>query len=238
MVRAGVTGDWREEPPQPPLGKGGAETRRGDDSVALAEPRHTIQLPPFPKGGLGGSSRPHPRALAWLLLALTSVLPGCRPASAPVDTNATQGSPAATDAATDATATAAKPTDEITLPEGTPEELFQFLQELETRTMGMVQDAAATDPEARAAAIRRLMSARVRACDKILATEIPPETRASAVQMKLDALRTLVALEPAQWKEPFTDYSQQLLDGTDPLLGRLAQTQSLSCPGERGTLVR
>ncbi len=229
---------------------GDVDLQRRVDVPALPEARGpTSGSPPCTRGGRGGSASDppprsdtpsicpttaHPLARCCLLLVLSTGLPGCRPASGPVDTDRPQAAAVPTDTA----ASSAKPADEIPIPDGTPDELFQFLQELETREMGIVQDAAASDPAVRGQALRRLMNARVRACDKILATEIAAETRVSAVQMKLDALRTLVAMEPAAWKDAFANFSQQLIDGNDPLLRAPGTVDSLSGPGEYSPFVR
>ena len=67
------------------------------------------------------------------------------------------------------------------------------------------------------------MEARIAACDKILARQVPEETRLRAIRIQLDALRTLVALDPEGMAERFDDYTQRIATGSDPLLARMAR---------------
>ena len=163
-------------------------------------------------------ARPIPGFL--LLILMVSPL-GCRPNETAVKPESLPTTSVTPDASVDNSSVE----EEILIPEGTPEELMQFLQEVETEQLGRGRDVAAeaVDPTVRALAVRRLMKTRIRVCDKLLSREIPPDTHASAVQMKLDALRTLAAMDSAEWNNALTEFAQQLIDGSDPLLARLAR---------------
>ncbi len=149
--------------------------------------------------------------------------PGCRPSPPAVEPNSTQVASTLPTAPREEAAD--QEVDAITIPDGTPEELFQFLGEVETREFERLQGpgSESLDPEARGQAMQRLMLTRVRVCDTILEKEIPADIRASAIQMKLDALRTLAAIQPDQWKEPFDRLCAELIDGKDAYLARFAR---------------
>ena len=77
----------------------------------------------------------------------------------------------------------------------------------------------------RGEALRIRMTKRVKACDAILSQNVAPEAESSAVQMKLDALRTLSIVDPDGIGAEFQTYVTSLVDGSDPYLARLAQAK-------------
>lgn len=121
---------------------------------------------------------------------------------------------------------------EVPVPDGTPEELFDFMQKIELEELGAesddaVQPAAPKSPAAQGRSIRRVMRARLAACDKILARQIPEETRTRAIGLRLDALRTLAATDPDHYASEFTEYLNRLDQGSDPFLARMAKATRL-----------
>ncbi|MEZ6115086.1 MAG: TlpA disulfide reductase family protein [Pirellulaceae bacterium] len=106
--------------------------------------------------------------------------------------------------------------EDIPIPSLDADGLFQFMVDLD-------QDPLPPEPDERSKVVRQRCRARVFASDKILQEDIPPESKTSAVRMKLDALRTLSIVEPDGLGKQFETYSQQLIDGNDPLLARLAK---------------
>ena len=120
----------------------------------------------------------------------------------------------------------------IEVPDGTPDELFAFMEKTEIDELGSSDDEdaeapAETDPAktqaAQGRAIRRVMRVRVEACDKILARQIPEETRTRAIRLRLEALRTLAAIDPDHYHESFNSYLNELLQGSDQFLARMAK---------------
>ena len=162
-------------------------------------------------------------ALTAFCLIGTILGPGCRPSPSSIEPDSTQV--ASTVPAPPTEEAAEEEADAIPIPDGTPEELFQFLGAEETREFERLQgpESESLDPEARGQAMQRLMRMRVRVCDTILSKEIPGDTRASAIQMKLDALRTLAAIQPDQWKEPFDQLCAELTGGNDAYLAQVAR---------------
>ncbi len=121
-------------------------------------------------------------------------------------------------AASDVTIASSEPRPEVEIPSGTPDELFAFIAELDSEVL----------PEAvvdRGEALRIRMTKRVKACDAILSQNVAPEAESSAVQMKLDALRTLSIVDPEGVGAEFQTYVTSLVDGSDPYLARLAQAK-------------
>ena len=117
---------------------------------------------------------------------------------------------------TELTKSDAKPP--IAIPSGNEEELFAFIVQ---------QDAAPLpeDVEVRSKELIRRMSARVRAAEAILKkNRLSPESRISAIGIKLDALRMLAVLDPHGLGEQFETYVDALIDGDDQYLVRLAKT--------------
>jgi hypothetical protein len=117
----------------------------------------------------------------------------------------------------------------IPVPEGTPEELFAFINDLDRELDVHPSDSPDDDtPDSssgtrQAIALRRVMEARVAACDKILARQVPEETRLKAIMIQLDAIRTLLALDPEGMAERFDEYTRRIANGADPLLSRIAR---------------
>jgi peroxiredoxin len=106
---------------------------------------------------------------------------------------------------------------EIQVPSGTPEELLVFAASLD-------EQALPEDAEQRGQELRRRMIARVTVSEAILAQEVTPENLIAAVQMKLDALRTLLFVDPHDHGQRFQPYVDALIKGPDPFLVRLAKT--------------
>jgi hypothetical protein len=155
------------------------------------------------------------------------LLPGCRgqqDEAAPAGDAAT--APAAQDPASgnSASATAAEPP-LGELPEGTAEELFAYLAQLEKTALGPGEAEGAT-PEAaedQGLKLRSLMRMRVALSDKILSKEVPEETKLRALRVKLDALRTLAALDKPRYRDRFTELVTQLAQGGNSLVARMAR---------------
>lgn len=106
------------------------------------------------------------------------------------------------------------------VPDGTAEDLFRYAQEIEYQEFS---NPDYQQGDARNESIKRVMEVRIAVCDKILSFEESQDRRISAVQMKLDALRTLFNLEPDGAGAGFVSYVQELSQGADPLLARLAK---------------
>jgi hypothetical protein len=172
----------------------------------------------------------------WPVLVLVAALswnPGCKPSRPPAATadSASAASPDARDAdAVDATSAEGTPVviEPLKVPDGTPAELFAFIDQLDEQIdlpAAASDDARSSELSAdaqQAIALRRVMEARSVACDKILARQVPEETRLRAIRIQLDALRTLVALDPDAMAERFDRYIQRVAEGHDPLLARMA----------------
>ncbi len=164
--------------------------------------------------------------LRWLLaLVLATVGCGPQPAQEPAS-SATKSPIAAAQLKGESKPAAAEPSVEI--PEGTPEELFAFLEQLELRELGTPEGNESEDAPARAESeqamsIQRVMQARVAVAEKILARSVPEETRTRAIRIKLDALRTLAALDPDRGAKPYQAFVDRLMQGSDPFLRRMAQ---------------
>ncbi|MCA9167122.1 MAG: TlpA family protein disulfide reductase [Planctomycetales bacterium] len=138
------------------------------------------------------------------------------------------GAVATADADADATPETVAEEPPIEVPDGTPEELFEFMEQTEIKELGAPEDegdaaAPTPDQEALGRAIRRVMRVRLDACDKILAKQIPDETRTRAIRLRLEALRTLSAVDPDQYSSQYDSYVKELLSGSDPFLARLAK---------------
>ena len=143
---------------------------------------------------------------------------GCRPSTKTAEADKSQASTTEAEATTTESAE-----EELAIPEGTADELFQFLQDVEARELGTQEQNAQqpVDIQQRTEAVGRLMRTRIRVCDKLLSQDGSAESRASATQMKLDALRTLAAIEPDPWADTFAKYCDELIGGDDPFLGAL-----------------
>ena len=115
--------------------------------------------------------------------------------------------------------------EQVEIPSGTPDELFAFIADLES-------EALPDDVADRGEALRIRMTKRVKACDAILSQNVAPEAESSAVQMKLDALRTLSIVDPDGVGAQFQTYVTSLVDGSDPYLARLAQAKTVPEYGE------
>ena len=118
----------------------------------------------------------------------------------------------------DVTTAASEQRPEVEIPSGTPDELFAFIAELDSEVLP-------EDVGDRAEALRIRMTKRVKACDAIMSQNVAPEAESSAVQMKLDALRTLSIVDPDGIGAEFQTYVTSLVDGSDPYLARLAQAK-------------
>ena len=148
----------------------------------------------------------------WLssILLLNAVLIGCQKTE---ETTTSGGAPSTT------TVAARQADDElggIVVPNGDANELFTFMVDLQNQPLP-------DDVEEKSNVVRYRMRARVVAADKILQQDLPPESRTSAVQMKLDALRMLSIVDPDGVGKQFKVYSDQLIQGRDPFLARLAK---------------
>lgn len=165
-----------------------------------------------------------------LVCCLTASLLGCGGSNESTDSSQT---------ASTAQASTAKDTQDaaddppIEVPDGTPDELFAFMEQMETEQLGASEDDevaageadsgdGAAENDAQVRAIRRVMRTRVAACDKILQRDVPEDTRLKAIRYKLDALRTLAAIVPADWQKPLEEYADQLRAGSDGFLRRMA----------------
>jgi hypothetical protein len=176
--------------------------------------------------------------VSWMTLAPLNW--GCRQRNAPPSTGA------AGDGATHDQAPGEEPDESdgtlvvqpIEIPDGTPEELFAFIDDLdqrldinrsalqaesEERPLAGTGEAELSADSRQAVELRRVMEARVAASEKILVRQVPEESRLRAITIQLDALRTLVALDPEGVAEQFDQYTQRIANGRDPLLARLAK---------------
>lgn len=118
------------------------------------------------------------------------------------------------------------------LPDGNAEELFAFLRTSEEKELGP-EDSDADSPDSGGEAaepakdqgpvLRKLMRTRVAVCDKILSKQVPDETQMRALGIKLDALRTLTALDSDRYKAPFLALVDQLSKSGNPLMARMAK---------------
>lgn len=106
----------------------------------------------------------------------------------------------------------------VEIPKGSPDELFAYIASLDTEPLP-------EDVADRGEALRELMTKRVKACDAILSQDVAPEAESSAVQLKLDALRTLSIVDPDGVGADFNTYVTSLIAGSDPYLARLAKAK-------------
>lgn len=119
------------------------------------------------------------------------------------------------------------------VPEGTAEELFDFMAKREIEELGqesqpeegVASDGKPTEPDPveQGVRLRRLMRTRIVACDKIMSKEVPEETRVRALGIKFDALRTLAALDPEAVGPSFQEFIDQMLASGNPLIERMAK---------------
>lgn len=112
------------------------------------------------------------------------------------------------------------------VPDGTAEELFEFMAEMEVKELGAQPESEEAEDAAVAqgAKIRRLMRTRIAACDKIMAKEVPEDTRFRALGIKLDALRTLAALDPEAVGPAYQAFLDQMLKSGNPYMERMAKS--------------
>ncbi|MCA9215800.1 MAG: TlpA family protein disulfide reductase [Planctomycetales bacterium] len=106
----------------------------------------------------------------------------------------------------------------IEIPDGTPDELFAYIASLDEQELS-------SDAAEQSEMIRERMAKRVKACNAILAQNPAPEAETSAVQLKLDALRTLSIVDPDGIGADFQTYATSLVNGNDPYLARLAMAK-------------
>ena len=111
------------------------------------------------------------------------------------------------------------------LPEGTAEELFEYLAKLEETALAPAEakgesQAAAEDQGAK---LRELMRKRIAISDRIMSKQVPDETQLRALRVKLDALRTLAALDASRYRTVFAELVEQLTKGGNPLVARMAR---------------
>jgi len=176
---------------------------------------------------------PHPgpgRALGPLLVLVLIVVAGCRGQQDDATPPAADAAAPANSAIPAAPIASAEEPPLGTLPDGTAEELFQYLAKVEETTL-RADDAeegpsAATESQAaeqQNAKLRLLMRTRIAITDKILAKEVPDETQLRALRVKLDAFRTLAALDAPRYRERFQSLLDQLTQGGNPLVARMAR---------------
>jgi len=112
--------------------------------------------------------------------------------------------------------------DELTVPDGTPDQLARFIEQLSQMTpQGATSEAIGAD-------IERIMLARLVAAEKILSQRPEPEFEEIAVETKLDSLRALAIVGDAAYRVEFQQFISGLLKSSDPervLLGRCGQFQ-------------
>jgi hypothetical protein len=179
---------------------------------------------------IGLDCSPHLARLAVLAVFLSGCAnAGCQPTVTPSNTTGTAETDEPSrgdDQSTQQKSAGQKP---IEVPEGTAEELFAFIDQLDERlnSTGVSDDIAADGPSStdtlQADTLQQLMEARIAACDKILARPVHEDTRLRAISIQLDALRTLLAVDPESTTERFDAYTQRLAAGSDPLLARMAK---------------
>ncbi len=167
------------------------------------------------------SAHTHQPLVMCLLFAGAFILPsGCQRTSSDGDLAAV------VDEATSAQDAEGQVADEIQVPDGDPEELFQFMLDIEGQELGDIPPSSDADGESEnryVNALRRVMRARVEACDKILAMDIEAETKVSAIRMKLDALRTLSIVDADQFADQYESYTTGLIEEADQRLVNLAR---------------
>lgn len=123
----------------------------------------------------------------------------------------------------------------LPVPDGTPEELFAFMDETTERELpelsGEVTSDEETEPSADAPSgddyglrLIRLMKSRIVACDKIIGGDPPAESKTRAIRIRLDAMRTLAALRPEEYSREFEAYTDRIVKGNDPFLRRMANS--------------
>lgn len=185
-----------------------------------------------------------------LLAGFISALAGCGGSDAPADGEASAAATASPTPSTSNDGSKEKPASNDTpaapsqeelvseVPDGTAQELFDFMAKMEIKELGQETPdensatenantesgtSAQNDPVEQGVRLRRLMRTRIVACDKIMAKEVPEETRIRALGIKLDALRTLAALDPDAVGPSFQEFIEQMLASGNPLIARMAK---------------
>ncbi len=103
------------------------------------------------------------------------------------------------------------------VPDGTPEELIAFIQQMDERQpRGLTREEMMTD-------FQKIQQARIGAAEKLLVSKTTDENREQAVAVKLDALRTLAELGMPGVTEHIREFSTALKQDTSPKLARLGR---------------
>ena len=170
-------------------------------------PRVILALVELPWGGRSATALSRMavvrRIVLLFLVALPLGLSGCGGGDGGDDpeANAADAATIVSDAS-EVAATDEEPVEDqpIRVPDGNAEELFAFMERIEIEELGAAEsddeDVAPLTAEAQARKLTRLMNARVETCDKILESDPGEDSRHRAIRIRLDALRTLAALDP------------------------------------------
>ncbi len=174
----------------------GSSTSSGEAPVTLeAEGGGDLSSPSRPGGGTPVSGRPRPDQLAPGNAGREDLPP------------AVQQPPSVPGAALNA----------YTVPEGTPEQLMEFIRNLPQRPQGASTEEFMAD-------YRNILSAAVEAADKILAADAEPSIREDAARVKLNSLTRLASeLQLAEAVPQIRTFSQQLRQDANPELAGLGR---------------
>lgn len=107
--------------------------------------------------------------------------------------------------------------DAVTVPQGTPEELVQFLKQLADKALAVqlqIRQGTATP-----ASLQPILEAMLEASNKVLAADVDEESRVSAVQAKAGALSVLSQLVPDRpWADQFREFATSLAADKSPVI--------------------
>ena len=108
-------------------------------------------------------------------------------------------------------------TDSFEVPDGTAEELLQFIQELGNVLRQELSVGGGNEQ------VLSIMDAQLRAAEKILGKRTSTDIRNQAVERKLESLRMLAIYDPLGSRDSFHDYALSLIEEDDPTLASMGK---------------
>ncbi len=112
------------------------------------------------------------------------------------------------------------PTQEYVVPDGAPETIMAFIQELEDAEPKGRTEEGAWD------SFRRIQGARIAGCDKILAGDADGQLRFSAALIKINALRVLMEAEQPGVREQLVEFCRSLVQDANEDIAREGRLRS------------